>query len=657
MTSRPLLAGVLPGSPDLDGRDNDRPDARARHPHEDAHHHAVQFYDSEAYLASVVSEFLADGAKANQPIVVIATLAHRTAFSKRLREFDVDVDALRRTQQLHLLDARQTLAKFMVGEVPDSGRFETTVGSVIVRALRGREGTPVRAYGEMVDLLWKDGNTEGAIQLERLWNNLARRYDFSLLCAYSMANFCRANDAEAFHRICAEHSHVAPTEQYTAIDEHARSLEISRLQQRARAYEAEVIERELVERRLRDAVLALNEREAQLREREADLRDVLDNAAEGIHLVGPDGTIEWANRAELEMLGYTADEYIGRNIADFHADRAVIQNILARLKAGETLNGAEARLRHKDGSIRHVLVSSNVRWRDGEFLHTRCFTKDISEFRAAARAREEALAGERDARLEAERARREADEARAAAEQARAVAEQANRAKSDFLAVMSHELRTPLNAIGGYAELMELGIHGQLTPPQREALGRIQRGQRMLLGLINQVLNYARVETGNVHYDLATIPLEEALRAAEGLITPQLRAKGLEFDSSDCPLDVTVHADGEKLQQIILNLLTNAVKFTDRGGSVRVEVDVESDTVLLRVIDTGIGIPVDKLEPIFEPFVQVDPNYTRTRDGVGLGLAISRDLARGMGGELSVSSVEGHGSTFTLALPRVARRT
>jgi PAS domain S-box-containing protein len=648
MASIPVSTDVLRGSPALDGQHAGGPDGREHEPH----HHAVQFYENEAYLASVVSEFLAEGAKANQPIVVVATPSHRAAFSKSLRDMGVNVGALRRSGQLHLLDARQTLSRFMVGEVPDSGRFATTIGRVITRSLSGREGMPVRAYGEMVDLLWKDGNTEGAIQLERLWNDLARQYHFSLLCAYSMGNFCRANDAEAFHRICAEHSHVAPTEGYADIDEHARLLEISRLQQRARAYEAEVAEREIVERRLRDTVVTLNEREAQLREREADLRDVLENAAEGIHLVGPDGTIEWANRAELEMLGYAEEEYVGRNIVEFHVDELVIQRILARLSAGETLHGAEARLRHKDGSIRHVLVSSNVRWRDGKFLHTRCFTKDITELRLATRVREEALAAERAARLDAERARREADEARAVAEEARVLAEQANRAKSEFLAVMSHELRTPLNAIGGYAELMELGIHGQVTPPQREALARIQRSQRMLLGLINQVLNYARIETGNVQYDLASIPLEEALRSAEGLITPQLRAKGLRFESPECDSAIVVRADGEKLQQIVLNLLGNAVKFTDRGGLVRMTVEIDRDVVLIRVSDTGIGIAGDKLDTIFEPFVQVDAHYTRTRDGVGLGLAISRDLAEGMGGGLSVSSVEGSGSTFTLRLPR-----
>jgi PAS domain S-box-containing protein len=602
------------------------------------HAHAVQFYEDQAYLATVVSEFLLDGLKARQPVIVVATPAHRREFSRRLRELGVDVPAAERSRQLVLLDARRTLAKFMIGERPDADRFVDAMGGAIAEALHDRAGTPVRAYGEMVDLLWKDGNTEGAIRLEHLWNELARRYHFSLLCAYSMSNFYRSTDAEAFQRICAAHTHVVPTETYSAIDESARLLEISRLQQRARAYEAEVAERERVEQRLRDTVLALHIREAELREREAELRDVLENAAEGIHLVRADGTIEWANAAELEMLGYAADDYIGHDIREFHVDAPVIRDILTRLTCGETLHGVEVRLRHRNGSIRHVLLNSSARFRDGQFVHTRCFSRDITDLKAAEEERLAALAAERAARLDAE--------------QARMVAEQANRAKSDFLAVMSHELRTPLNAIGGYAELMELGIHGPVTPQQREALERIQHSQHMLLGLINQVLNYARIETGNVHYNMGPIRVDEAVRSAEALVAPQIREKGLLFESSGAAAGVVVQADGEKLQQIILNLLTNAVKFTEGGGTVRFDVEAVADAVRLRVSDTGIGIPPEKLDVIFDPFIQVDPNYTRTRDGVGLGLAISRDLARGMGGDLSVSSVEGEGSTFTLVLPR-----
>jgi PAS domain S-box-containing protein len=234
---------------------------------------------------------------------------------------------------------------------------------------------------------------------------------------------------------------------------------------------------------------------------------------------------------------------------------------------------------------------------------------------------------------------------------ARAEAERANRAKSEFLAVMSHELRTPLNAIGGYAELMEMGIRGPVTPEQREDLRRVQTSQRHLLGLINEVLNYARLETGTVHYDVDDVRMRDVLLAAEALVAPQAQAKELALAVEPCPPALTARADAEKVRQILVNLLSNAVKFTDRGGRVDLVCASSESRVQVVVRDTGIGIAADQMERIFEPFVQVRADLTRIAEGTGLGLAISRDLARGMGGDLTAESTPGEGSTFTLTLP------
>ena len=240
--------------------------------------------------------------------------------------------------------------------------------------------------------------------------------------------------------------------------------------------------------------------------------------------------------------------------------------------------------------------------------------------------------------------------ARRDAEAARNEAEKANRAKSEFLAVMSHELRTPLNAIDGYAEIIELGIRGPVTEEQRGDLTRIRRSQRHLLSLINDVLNYARIEAAAVRYDITAVPLDEILASCDAITAPQRRAKGLSFGHSGC-VGVVVKADPERLQQILINLLTNAIKFTEPGGDIGVACRVEQHVAYMTVSDTGRGIPPEQLARIFEPFVQVDSQLTRTNEGIGLGLAISRDLARGMGGDLTAESTLGVGSQLTLTIP------
>jgi len=247
--------------------------------------------------------------------------------------------------------------------------------------------------------------------------------------------------------------------------------------------------------------------------------------------------------------------------------------------------------------------------------------------------------------------------ARREAEAAQKLAETANRIKSEFLAVMSHELRTPLNAIAGYVDLLDMEVHGPVTAPQREALSRIQRSGKHLLGLINDVLNFAKLEAGRVEYTPRDVRLADAVASVSPMIESQLKAKGLSYDVRVDPT-IIARADLEKLQQVLLNLLSNAVKFTAAGGRVSVETpasddgSADPDRVVLRVADTGIGIPRDKMGLIFDPFIQVHRKLTNSVEGSGLGLAISRDLARGMGGDLHASSVEGEGSTFTLVLPR-----
>ena len=430
----------------------------------------------------------------------------------------------------------------------------------------------------------------------------------------------------------------------------------------------------------------------------AALGGLLDHAPCGFVSVADDGALLAVNATLHEMLGYAPGELEGARVDALltMGSRLFYQtHLFPMVRLHGRAEEIFLLLRHKDGGEVGVLVNVARRERGGAFandcvmmrvVERRKFEdellrarRDADEARALAEARARELgeanelleqqalelelqhqqmqeqAAELEAQAEALQEANAALQARGEElERLRGVAEEANRAKSTFLAVMSHELRTPLNAIGGYVQLIDMEIHGPVTPPQREALARIERSQKHLLRLINDVLNLARIEAGRVEFLVEEVGLAALLADVAPMVEPQMAARGIAFDLSVEP-GVAVRADREKVQQVVLNLLSNACKFTPPGGRVSVDAATRAQRpgeVFLRVRDTGIGIPPEKLEAVFQPFVQVDMSRTRASEGSGLGLAISRDLARGMGGDLRARSVEGEGSTFTLTLPR-----
>ncbi|MDB4875633.1 MAG: sensor protein [Gemmatimonadetes bacterium] len=256
------------------------------------------------------------------------------------------------------------------------------------------------------------------------------------------------------------------------------------------------------------------------------------------------------------------------------------------------------------------------------------------------------------AALQRSRVEAERDELLARTAAAHAESQKMSQAKSDFLAMMSHELRTPLNAIGGYGELLEMEVHGPLTDGQRADVTRLLRSQRYLLGLINNVLTFMKLDAGRASVAITRVLVDDTIALVEDLVRPQMDAKQLRYEFSCAGSRITVSADSEKLQQILVNLLSNATKFTEASGTIRVDCSVAPESVTIRVQDSGCGIPRESITRVFEPFVQIDDGRAHRGEGTGLGLTISRDLARAMGGDITLESEVGHGSTFSLTLPR-----
>lgn len=363
----------------------------------------------------------------------------------------------------------------------------------------------------------------------------------------------------------------------------------------------------------------VGESRALIEAREADLRTLANAMPQIAWMADVHGKTTWFNERWYEYTGFTRDQdssSMGVTVVDPDQREEVRRTWQASLRSGERFE-MEVRLRGKDGELRWFLTRvAPVRARDGSVQRWFGTSTDIQALR-----------------------------------EAREAAEAGNRAKSDFLAAMSHELRTPLNAIGGYAELIEMGLRGPVSEEQRRDLARIRSSQAHLLGLIGGLLDLSRIENGHVRYDMQSVGVAPILTDIEALVIPQASAKEQTLTCTACATDLAVRADREKLRQILLNLLSNAVRHSPVRASITVSAEQsEGELVSIMVRDTGPGIPRERHDTIFEPFVQLDRSLTRSTEGVGLGLAISRDLARGMGGDITVASAPGDGACFTLVL-------
>jgi PAS domain S-box-containing protein len=399
-----------------------------------------------------------------------------------------------------------------------------------------------------------------------------------------------------------------------------------------------------------NALLRIREAEERVRNAAREWRATFDALDQAVILLDDNGIVLRCNRLAARLLGRDFPEIIHRPFEEVlsGAERDVAVALTGAAQGAQRSGSEGVRLEVPVGKRWYVVYALPVTaGEDGSFAGVVCVLAEITD-------QMRLVEGERVARAEAD---------------------SANHAKSEFLAMMSHEIRTPINAIMGYTDLLDAGIGGNLTDDQRGYLERLRASSTHLLGLVNDVLDLSKIDAGQMNVTRETCSTRAVVEAAAALLLPQAEARGLSLDAaSDCA-DLAFVGDEHRTRQILANLLSNAVKFTPPGGRVHVSCgtadrlahdqtaarpeEQRGPWVCIRVRDTGIGIPPEQQTTVFEPFVQAEQGKTRTHGGTGLGLTISRRLARLMGGDLTVESAPGQGSTFSLWLMPVrhARHT
>ncbi len=575
--------------------------------------HLVQFYEADSFLLEALGRLVGDSLIAGDSSVIIATETHRDGLEAALRARGLDIDSIRSAGRYVALDAAETLATFMVDDFPDEALFRAVIAEVIERAAANSESHHVYAFGEMVALLFAAGKGDAVVRLEQLWNKLGEELPFSLCCGYPLNQFSNKPDEPLFLKICSEHSQVVPAESYTELascDDRLRP--ITYLQHKAKIFETEKEGRKEAEKSL-----SLHQKE---------LEDFLENGAEGLQQVGPDARILWANPAQLRLLGYSAQEYVGHQLADFYVQREAFDEFWRLIMAQETVYDFPAALRCRDGSIRQVLIHSSGYWEDGKFLYTRCFIRDVTER----------------VRLEDE-LRERADELA-----------DADKRKNEFLAMLGLELRNPLSAL---SHAIATAVRD--ASRRDRALDIARRQTSHLARLVNDLLDVTRITKGKI--SLQKEPVQPgsivncAIEEVRDLI--EARRQRLTVSIPVAAEKIRVQADPARLQQALSNLIHNAAKFTPHGGMIDVVLQCKDGRAVLRVRDSGVGISPAMLLRVFDLFTQGETSPDRTQGGLGIGLTLAKQIVEMHGGQIEARSHGlGKGCEFEISLPLMAER-
>ncbi len=563
-------------------------------------HHEVQFYDHDSFLIEKLGRHVEEGLALGESVLLITTPLRRESLVPRL-------NGHRALDRYMEIDASDTLSQFMVNEWPDSEKFHAVIGQLLQQATEKGNGR-VRVFGEMVAVLWDREQAEAALQLESLWNQLAAHHTFSLLCAYPIRGFSSHTHTQAFQKICSTHSVVRAAENSivprSGDNAHVETT-LATLQQKAIALENEVTRRQELQRTLL--------------QREEELADFLENAVECVHQVGPDGTILWANKAELAMLGYEAHEYFGHSITEFHVDQPVIDDILQRLLRGETLRDYPSQLRCKDGSVRDVLIHSNVRWESGTFRYTRCFTRDITERKRVEQ--------ELDQRVE-ERTR----DLVQSQQKLRALASDLSLAECRVRKKVATELHDYLAQMLIVTRLKL----GQATQ-EAEAHTKIQQTLKEADDVLNESILYTRSLMADLNPPILEFGLPIGLRwLAEKFLIHKLKVETHIPDGID--LKISENQVG-LLFQSVRELLMNVVKHaqTDRA---EIFLRLHEHLLHLEVVDGGKGF-----DPAALSTTQLPPHNLEK-----FGLFSIRERMEALGGRFEFHSSLNHGTRASLSL-------